>query len=101
MRTLKCFANSDVRGFTELARSLSMDTDLCGYYLRKLQARELVKNIDRGTYEITPLGKSVLAHQKQLTGLDVLPRISVLLIARAQDTYLMTQRLKQPLLNKL
>ena len=101
MRVLRCFSNTDVLGFTELAELLQFETDLTGYYLRRLQSRELIEKVDRGQYRITPLGKSLLAHARQLSGLTIAPRVSIMLVSTVQDTYIITKRTAQPFIGKV
>lgn len=101
MRVLRNFANTDVMGFTELSESLHFETDLTGYYLRKLQRRGLVEKIDRGQYRITPLGKSLLVHAQQLSGLTVTPRVSIMLVVTVDDNYITVRRNAQPFIGKV
>ena len=79
---------------------MGFETDLTGYYLRRLQARELVEKVERGSYRITPLGKSVLAHRPQLMGLTILPRTIVLFVASCNDRYIVVERAIQPFIGR-
>ncbi len=101
MRVLRCFAGSDHLGFTELAEKLHFDTDLAGYYLRRLQSRGMVLKIQRGTYQITPLGKSMVAHSDQLSSLSLMPRISIMLVASHDGRYVVVKRQQQPFIGKV
>ena len=101
MRALRCFSNTDSLGFTELATLLQFETDLAGYYLRRLQRRGLVEKIDRGEYRITPLGKSMLVHSRQLSGLTVTPRVSVMFVLAAHDKYVTIKRTAQPYIGRV
>jgi predicted transcriptional regulator len=101
LRILKSFKDRDSIGFSELAQDLDFGTDLTGYYLRKLQRKDLIEKTDRGMYRITPSGKSVLTHTLQLNGLTIIPRISLLFIIAVGDSYVLLERNKQPFIGKL
>lgn len=101
LRILKCFTDRDTLGFTELAEMLHFETDLTGYYLRKLQSQKLVEKVDRGTYQITPTGKSALVYIRQFVNNTAVPRVSVMLVASYKHAYIVVQRAKQPFLNRV
>ena len=96
LRILKTFSSRNNIGFTEIAHALEFETDLTGYYLRKLQNKGLIDKTERGVYQITPLGKSVVAHSSQLSGLAIVPRISIMIIASYNDEFIVLERAKQP-----
>lgn len=99
IRILTSFSEQNTYGFTELAQRLHYDTDLTGYYLRKLERKGLVVKVDRGVYRITPFGKSVLAQAHQFSDISERPRVTALLVAQYKDQYLMVKRTKQPFMN--
>lgn len=101
LRVLTCFTNTDTLGFTEIADMLQFETDLAGYYLRKLQTSGLIEKIDRGKYQITPQGKSTLAHARQFTNKIATPRISIMLVASFRNTLIVVKRAKQPFLGRV
>lgn len=101
LRVLKCFIDTDMIGFTQIAEMLHFETDLAGYYLRKLQNQKLVSKVERGQYQITPLGKSVLAHTRQFASNIATPRVSVMLVAQFKGTFIVVKRAKQPFINRI
>jgi predicted transcriptional regulator len=96
LRVLKIFTEKNDIGFTDIAHTLGFGTDLTGYYLRKLQNKDLIEKRERGVYRITPLGKSVVAHSAQLSASKTIPRISIMIIARFGDEFVIVRRDKQP-----
>lgn len=101
LRILKTFSSRNNIGFTEIAHALEFETDLTGYYLRKLQNKGLIDKTERGVYQITPLGKSVVAHSSQLSGLAIVPRISIMIIASYNDEFIVLERAKQPFIGAI
>ncbi|HSX30847.1 MAG TPA: hypothetical protein VLE99_02930 [Candidatus Saccharimonadales bacterium] len=101
LRVLQCFRSTDTVGFTELAEKLGFETDLAGYYLRRLQRRGLVTKVERGSYQITPLGKSMVAHGAQLSSLALMPRTSVMVIAQTKVEYVLMERRTQPFIGRV
>jgi hypothetical protein len=101
LRVLNCFTDTYTLGFTEIAEILHFETDLAGYYLRKLQSQKLVNKVERGQYQISPLGKSVLAHTSQFSSKIATPRVSVMLVASYEDRRIVTRRAKQPFLDRI
>lgn len=98
-RVLRCFELQDTIRFVELATKLGFGGDLTGYYLRKLEQKGLVEKTVRGTYCITPYGKSFLAHQGNLKGV-YRPRVSVMLLVKRADQVVIKTRQTQPFIGR-
>jgi predicted transcriptional regulator len=101
LRVLKCFLRQDIYGFTELSKELNLETDLTGYYVRKLESRGLLERIARGQYQLTPKGKSTLAHARQLIGVNPIPRITVMVVAKQGSRLVVIERQKQPFMGTI
>ncbi len=95
-RVLACFYDQEVLTFTQLCKMADYPTDLGGYYIRQLVTGKYIEKIERGAYQILPLGKREFAVRFHKNMTTPRPRLLSLVVPRMGDKYIVLRRTVQP-----
>lgn len=101
LQLLSCFYYKNTCSFIELCNSGGYSSDLGGYYIRQLIHDGYIEKIDRGQYQVLPKGKRFLvANQNTLTA-PPRARMSIALVLRQGDKYVVIRRTAQPFIGRI
>lgn len=101
LQLLSCFYYKNVCSFIELCNTGGYSSDLGGYYIRQLIHDGYIEKVDRGQYQILSKGKRFLvANQSSLTA-QPRTRMSVALVVKQGDKFVVTERTAQPFIGRI
>jgi 8-oxo-dGTP pyrophosphatase MutT (NUDIX family) len=100
LQLLSSFYYKNVCSFIELCNAEGYSSDLGGYYIRQLVSDGFIEKIDRGQYQILPKGKHFLVTTPDMSVASRRARMSVALVIKQGDKYVVTQRTAQPFIGR-
>jgi hypothetical protein len=101
LQMLSCFYYKNVCSFIELCNIGEYSGDLGGYYIRQLIKDEYIEKIDRGQYQILSKGKHFLVANPQKITVSRQARVSIALVIKHGDQFVITRRTAQPFIDRI
>ncbi len=98
---LSCFYYKNVCSFIELCNTGGYSSDLGGYYIRQLIHDGYIEKIDRGQYQILSKGKHFLVANQNALTTHPRARMSIALVAKQGDRFVVTERTAQPFIGRV
>jgi ADP-ribose pyrophosphatase YjhB (NUDIX family) len=101
LQLLSCFYYKNVCSFIELCNVGGYSSDLGGYYIRQLMHDGYIEKIDRGQYQILSKGKRFLVANQSSLSAQPQTRMSVALVIKQGDKFVVTKRTAQPFIGRV
>lgn len=101
LQLLSCFYYKNVCSFIELCNVGEYSSDLGGYYIRQLIHDGYIEKVDREQYQILPKGKHFLVANQNSLATPPQARMSIALVVRQGDKFVVTERAAQPFIGRV